>query len=439
MRLPPFLISILIGTVIFPASLLGQSEIYKIRINNLLTNKNPCDSDVLSPAGYQGFQNALATVLRSPVIEAIGLEVRKITGENPILAETDINLVNHEEFRVQFIEDIDELVELNREAALAEADDIFMKFGAYAYLTDKFRNDHQRTRISFLCTPDLEYRLEENTKVGQYKLYRLIVHELTRSEMYSMLSLGSKYQELPYQSSGEAFDNEELRLFNILLDWLEDTGQLNELEPLQVEAEVKKPSSAIKNRSASGTFFYDVVSDSWYEDIVYQLAEMKIMSGYKNGRGEPSGFFGPYDQTTRGELIKVCLTARNITPPRSTKSYFTDISPSYFGYDHINYAVEQGWINGYDPEHFGPDDPVTRGQAAKILSNCFNIRPFYSKPPSFTDVPLDHPFYPYIEALRIRKFVSGYLDDGYHPDSPITRAEIAALILKILTAVPKPR
>jgi hypothetical protein len=64
-------------------------------------------------------------------------------------------------------------------------------------------------------------------------------------------------------------------------------------------------------------------------------------------------------------------------------------------------------VSGYSDGTFRPDNLVTRGQLAKIVSNAgnFNEDP---GPQLFQDVPPDHAFYYWINRLTMRGYMSGY-------------------------------
>jgi hypothetical protein len=49
---------------------------------------------------------------------------------------------------------------------------------------------------------------------------------------------------------------------------------------------------------------------------------------------------------------------------------------------------------------------------------------------SFPDVPTSHPFYVYIETLFHNGVTVGYSDGNYHPTDPISRAQMAVFLLK---------
>ncbi|MFL5733142.1 MAG: S-layer homology domain-containing protein [Chloroflexia bacterium] len=90
-------------------------------------------------------------------------------------------------------------------------------------------------------------------------------------------------------------------------------------------------------------------------------------------------------------------------------------------------------ISGYNDGTFRPGNPVTRAQLAKIivLSQGWAL---YSPPaPTFTDVPASHAFYPYIETAYSHNVMEGFCDGTFRPDNPVSRAELARYLYAAVT------
>jgi hypothetical protein len=60
----------------------------------------------------------------------------------------------------------------------------------------------------------------------------------------------------------------------------------------------------------------------------------------------------------------------------------------------------------------------------------------HSTTPYFTDVPANHPFFRFIQKMRDLGFRSGCSATQYCPDSLVTRAEMAPLILRAILGAP---
>lgn len=129
-------------------------------------------------------------------------------------------------------------------------------------------------------------------------------------------------------------------------------------------------------------------------------------------RGIISGYadntFRPYSNVTRGQAAKMISNSAGFNEAVSEQT-FADVPPSSPFYVYIERLARRGMINGYDDGTFRPLRPVTRGQLAKIDANAAgytDIPPAGTK--SFADVSPNDPFYTYIERLARRGIVSGY-------------------------------
>ncbi|OIO53461.1 hypothetical protein AUJ78_00105 [Candidatus Peregrinibacteria bacterium CG1_02_41_10] len=168
--------------------------------------------------------------------------------------------------------------------------------------------------------------------------------------------------------------------------------------------------------------FKDVIKDAWYAPYVNLLALREVIGGYGDGR------FGPGDMATRGQLVKIVLKTARITLNDSATNPFPDVEGDNPFLSYILTAYQHGWISGYANGNFGPNDPVTRGQAAKIIVNVFGMTLVNPMTPTFTDVPKDNPFYRFVETLAFHEIVQGREDGQFGVNDKIIRAEIAKVV-----------
>jgi hypothetical protein len=176
--------------------------------------------------------------------------------------------------------------------------------------------------------------------------------------------------------------------------------------------------------------FSDIPADAWYASYVGKVAEWGIVSGYKTADGERTGYFGPDDPVTVSQMLKIAFEAARMNsagctgrpdhpqalghwaeryvrcgeiirmrilrttpdldrPARrgevlsivhdafgeilsSGAPPFSDTAGHRYEAD-IGHAFQRGIVSGYTTAtgaptgQFGPDDPVTRAQAAKII------------------------------------------------------------------------
>lgn len=84
------------------------------------------------------------------------------------------------------------------------------------------------------------------------------------------------------------------------------------------------------------------------------------------------------------------------------------------------------------PALFCPEAPTNRGQmAAFLIRAILRTENFsYSSTPYFSDVPPTHSFFPHIQKLRELNITAGCTAATYCPETPVTRAQMAAFLVR---------
>ncbi len=123
-------------------------------------------------------------------------------------------------------------------------------------------------------------------------------------------------------------------------------------------------------------------------------------------------FTGDMNKDGRPDLItgnsdnSVSVLLNTCGPPPGS---FSDVPANSPFYPYITCLVNRTIISGYPDGTFRPGNNVSRGQLSKIVANSMGAQ---EDPGSqvFTDVPPSSPFYNYINRLTNRGVISGYKD-----------------------------
>src|SRR5699024_10527352 len=109
---------------------------------------------------------------------------------------------------------------------------------------------------------------------------------------------------------------------------------------------------------------------------------------------------------------------------------FTDIPQGHWVMEAINYGVEHRYISGESKDIFGFGENMTREAAATmIVLSYFGRENILDTPSSFVDVQ-GRWSSPYIATLE-SKGISGFKNHIFKPQGKITRAEFAAMLVKV--------
>jgi len=136
-------------------------------------------------------------------------------------------------------------------------------------------------------------------------------------------------------------------------------------------------------------------------------------------------------------------TSETATPegtPGACAIHFSDVQAGDTLYIQIMCLACNGMVSGYADGTFRPYNQVTRGQLAKIVSNAAGFNEAVTLDQTFEDVPVDSPFFMYIERAASRGIISGYPCGGpgeacgpanrpyFRPGANATRGQISKIV-----------
>jgi spore germination protein YaaH len=176
---------------------------------------------------------------------------------------------------------------------------------------------------------------------------------------------------------------------------------------------------------AKGVYFLDT-SGHWAESDIRQAAEKGWMTG------TAAGIFAPDQALTRAEAAAVLVRALGLSDaPASGAAPFADVSAGHWAAHDIAVAAQRGYIDGVAAGKFAPDQPITREQMCALLARVLALPASAVTAPPYRDVPAERWSAPAVAALSGRGVVDGFDDGTFRPQAPITRAEMAALLVRL--------
>jgi ABC-type polysaccharide/polyol phosphate transport system ATPase subunit len=176
-----------------------------------------------------------------------------------------------------------------------------------------------------------------------------------------------------------------------------------------------------------GAAFSDVPEDHIFYEEISKLSARAITVSH--GKGD----FRPDQLITREQFAIFLVKALGeYYPPNPAAARFTDVSPDNLGYRHVERLVERGIILDTDEEYFRPNDPVTREQMAEWLIRAKGARvlPSPEAAQTFSDVPPASRAFPFVERMVELGLTAAAQSPYFYPDAPVTRAEIASLLVR---------
>ena len=182
----------------------------------------------------------------------------------------------------------------------------------------------------------------------------------------------------------------------------------------------EKPDKPQKTEPEKEFPFTDVSEGSYYRKAV----EWAWKNGITAGTSETT--FSPEDNATRGQMITYLWIAAGSPEPEIAENPFKDISESDYFYKPVLWAYEKGIASGVSAGEFGPDRPVTRGQAMTFLYGAAG-RPAAGSEP-FGDVNDGDYFRDAVAWAYGEGITSGTSADRFSPGEDCLRCQIVTFL-----------
>ncbi|OIO55364.1 hypothetical protein AUJ46_01580 [Candidatus Peregrinibacteria bacterium CG1_02_54_53] len=179
--------------------------------------------------------------------------------------------------------------------------------------------------------------------------------------------------------------------------------------------------------------FGDIPVGQWFTAAVRRVLDAKVMSGYRDAEGVPTGQFGPSDPVTLAELSKIAHRLASIdetkihTEPENDQAKGTWFAPF------VASAEQRSWLVFLN-RSVNPLRPATRGEVVATFLQVLNVPREWPMGTMFRDVSPTIPYAACIETAASHGLVEGYTDDQgtltglFGPADPVNRAAMAKMI-----------
>jgi S-layer homology domain len=111
---------------------------------------------------------------------------------------------------------------------------------------------------------------------------------------------------------------------------------------------------------------------------------------------------------------------------------FKDVPKQFWGETYITELQKRGILADFGTGKFDPDKEITRGEYAKMLDRAFADRPVVATAttPKFQDIPADYPRKEAIDKSVQLGFMTGYSPTKFSPNQPIPRYQLQISLAK---------
>ena len=171
------------------------------------------------------------------------------------------------------------------------------------------------------------------------------------------------------------------------------------------------------------------IQGHWAQNTINKWVDKGDISGY------PDGTFRPNNMITRAEFVVLVNNAMGYS--KSGYAYFSDVPSHYWGRNAIQTGVAAGYISGDGNGIFRPNDPVTRQEAAAMISRILDLKQNDSRAYRYTDsYAISNWAKGVVGAVSEAGIMAGYPDGSFGPNKVLTRAEAVLALDKTVNYKP---
>lgn len=178
--------------------------------------------------------------------------------------------------------------------------------------------------------------------------------------------------------------------------------------------------------------FHDIAGGAWYYDAVAYANYYGLFDGYGGG------IFAPEDRMTRAMFVAVLWKLEGARAP-SGSGKFVDVVPGAWYHSPVQWAAENGIVNGVGDGKYAPDRAITRQEMALMLMNYANFKSYdmieNRSLPNFIDYnQIDLWAETAVRKLSEAGVLNGS-DNEFMPKQDASRAEVAQMFKNFLRFV----
>lgn len=179
------------------------------------------------------------------------------------------------------------------------------------------------------------------------------------------------------------------------------------------------------------------VSEIFTDVPANHWAQAAIQYVYDNGlmTGVSNSEFAPEATTTRAMIVSMLARMENVTS--AADAGFADVAADDWYATAVNWAAANGIVSGISDDTFAPNDPITREQLAAMLMNYAQWKGQDTSARADLSDYTDQPSTWATEAVQwavAEGLLNGVTDDELQPQGQATRAQVAAIMQRFLEA-----
>lgn len=149
--------------------------------------------------------------------------------------------------------------------------------------------------------------------------------------------------------------------------------------------------------------------------------------------GTKESIIGAYDTLSKSvEFVTSKLGKYTLGISEKIKREFTDLNNHDWAKDAVKVMVEKGFVNGRSDTEFDPNSKITRAEFATLIIRMLQYKTDDDTSIPFEDVDNNSWYYRYVVAAYKNGLINGRTEEEFDPQGNITRQEMAKVIANVL-------
>lgn len=274
--------------------------------------------------------------------------------------------------------------------------------------------------------------LNENVKkiIGTRPVYNITVN-YGENSIVSNFEGGIVTLSIPYiLESGEVIEG-------VHAVYVDENGNVTRIEDSEYDVESKCVIFNTPHLSMYGVGYtepsskFTDINNHWAKESIDYVIGRKLISGTTETT------FMPNNVMTRGMLVEALGRLEEIDINKYTTRSFTDVKADSSDCPYIEWAYNNGIINGIGNGKFAPDRAVTREEIAVIIANFAKATgyklPVNNEVKTYTDYySINRDYKTSVTAMQQSGIIMGREGNSFKPKSKATRAEVAVMLQRYI-------
>ncbi|HWR61401.1 MAG TPA: S-layer homology domain-containing protein, partial [Clostridia bacterium] len=282
----------------------------------------------------------------------------------------------------------------------------------------------------------LTYKYKESTNATSFKeAYGTVDYAVSNSSLKNIQYVASGPQVISYEGGYVLKEGEE----NVI-SYIYDVPRMNGVIPSasrnKGKNSVKVATVPVQTRLLSYNI-KDISSSYWAAEDIKRVTSLGIISL------AGVDYYRPLSFMSRGEFAKAVVKVSDMsrTDAKQTRSvvfeqYYTDVDKNHPYYEYISRTAMSGIMEGISKNRFGPDEYLTKAQAAVIIVRALGLDSSSTVSGTTTSFSDDFSIEPWakksINMAHKMGIITGNEDNMIEPNRMLTRAECAAMINRFI-------